>query len=231
MKRTVFCTVIILAVLAATTAAGAPQKSGGTYAGYTGDKPAWTDNFRIEGTELVEDIIISADGKTDREVRLYPGRAKEEIFSESVNGVLGYNVKVNDEFVYVYRGQGMTGMVMIEERPLVFDHTVPTHYGVLLKKYDATRGGTQKFPVIIPSKGDYCRIEITKKPSVDIPMGEGGMRAGVYEFRVEYKLYVTVWTLDDAVAAVYIPSKDEYMVDAKYAMLHQKIQMLVKRAM
>lgn len=211
--------------------AGQAQEVRGTYAGYRGDSPVWTDNYRMEGTEAIEDRIVSADGETEREVTSRPGRAKEEIFTETVNGVLGYNVKVNDEFVYVYKGQGMTGMVMIEERPLVFDHTVPTHYGVLLGKYDGARGGTQKFAVIVPSKGDYCRVEITRKAPVTIPMGEAEMRAEVYQFRVEYKVYVTVWTLEGAPAAVYIPSTDEYMVDTRYPMLREKIQMLIKRAM
>lgn len=213
------------------TGMAAPQKVEGIFAGFIGDDPVWTDHYRMDGTKEIQDRIVSADGKSERTVMLYPGRVKEEIYTESTDGALGYNVRVNDEFVYVYSGQGMTGMIALEQRPLVFDYTVPTHYGVLLNSYSDARGGTQKITVVIPSKGDYQPIAITRKPSVDIPMGEGSVRAGVYELRIEYKVYVTVWALDAAVAAVYIPAQDEYMVDAKYPMLHEKIQMLVKRAM
>jgi hypothetical protein len=101
---------------------------------------------------------------------------------------------------------------------------------MLMERYDVSKGGTQKVTVVVPEKDDYCKIEIAARPAASIPFGETQKESKVYQFRVDFNQYVTIWMLDGAVAAVYVPWKDEYMVDAQYPMLQQKIQMLVKRS-
>jgi len=120
---------------------------------------------------------------------------------------------------------------MLEDPPLVFDPGYPSHYGVVLGKYRESAGGSQKIPVVIPGKGDYCKVEVTRTGPVSIPMGKTSVTAKSYSFKIGYRETATVWTIGDAVAAVYLPSGDEYMVDAKYAMLHEKIRMIVKQAL
>jgi hypothetical protein len=225
---------VIIAVAAAltgiTAAQAAPQTVSATFYGYKGDTQIWKDEITKEnGT--IKDNISGTGTHPDREAVTLPGATTGEIFAETIGGIRSHSVVVKGEFINIYEGQGMTGMVVVEDPPLVFDPTYPSHYAMLLERYSASRGGVQKIPVIIPEKGDYCKIEITPQPAAVIPMGEGQMDSKVYQFRVAYNQYVTVWTLDNAVAAVYVPSGDEYMVDARYPMLHQKIQMLVKRSM
>ncbi len=190
----------------------------------------WTDEIAIEKGKI-EDNIDGTGANPDREATTYPGTTTGEIFSETAKGLKCHRVVVKGEYINIYDGEGMTGMVLVEDPPLVFDPTIPSHYGMLLERYSAARGGVQKISVIIPEKGDYCKIEISPRPAVSIPLGETQKESKVYQFRLEYNQYVTVWTLDNAVAAVYVPARDESMVDATYPMLHQKIQMLIKRSL
>ena len=230
MRRRSGIIAIATALMGAMAAQAGPQTLSATFYGYRGDTRIWTDEKTKEKGKI-EDKIEGIGNNPDREATTLPGTTAGEIFTETANGLLAHNVVVKGEFVNIYYGQGMTGMVMVEDPPLVFDPTIPSHYGMLLERYSVSRGGTQKIPVIIPEKGDYCKIEISGKPPATIPVGETKKEAKVYQFRMEYNQHVTVWTLDDAVAAIYVPSKDEYIVNAKYPMLHQKIQMLVKRSM
>ncbi|HLF13905.1 MAG TPA: hypothetical protein VI932_03325 [Bacteroidota bacterium] len=230
MRRRLGIIALAAALIGATAAQAGPQVVRATFYGYRGDTRIWTDEITTEKGKI-EDIIDGTADNPDREATTLPGTTTGEIFTETLKGILAHNVAVKGEYVNIYDGEGMTGMVMVEDPPLVFDPTFPSHYGMLLEKYSASRGGTQKFSVIIPEKGDYCRVEISPRPPASIPVGETRKESKVYQFRVEYNQYVTVWTLDNAVAAVYVPWKNEYMVDAKYPMLHQKIQMLVKRSM
>jgi hypothetical protein len=201
-----------------------------TFHGYRGDAQIWTDRITVEQGKVTDEIDGAGDNP-DREAMTLPGTVTGEIFSETAGGLPAHSVVVKGEFVNIYQGQGMEGMVMVEAPPLVFDPTIPSHYGILMQRYDASRGGTQKIPVIVPEKGDYTKIEIAPRPPASIPLGETKKESAVYQLRVDYNQYVTLWMLDGAVAAVHVPAKDETMVDAKYPMLHQKIQMLVKRSM
>ena len=185
----------------------------------------------MDGKNKIEDIVDGLSGAPDREAVRFPDARTGELYTETVNGLPGHRVVVKDGFVYIYEGQGMSGMVMLEEPPLVFDPGYPSHYGVVLSRYRDAPGGSQKIPVVIPQKGDYCRVDVTRKSPVSIPMGETALSAKTYEFRVAYKETVTVWTVDGAVAAIHVPSRDEYMVDAKYPMLREKIQMIVRRSL
>ncbi len=221
-----FVAAIVLPVFPATG-----QTVSATYAGYRGDTKIWTDVVTIEGTKKIEDAVSGISGTPDREAVRFPGNATGELYTETVNGLPGHRVVVKDGFVYVYEGQGMSGMVMLEDPPLVFDPRYPSHYGVVLGKYTESGGGPQKIPVVIPEKGDYCRIEITRTAPVSFPMGNTSVTAKSYAFKIGYRETATVWTIGDAVAAVYLPSGDEYMVDTQYPMLHEKIRMIVKRAL
>lgn len=222
--------IVIAAVLVLWIAPYAvPQETTVTFYGYRGDTQIWTDKVSLE-TGKISDEIDGIGNNPDREATTLPGTVTGEIFTERAKGVLAHNVIVKGEFVNVYDGQGMTGMVALDAPPLVFDPTLPSHYGMLLGRYDRAKGGAQKIAVLIPEKDDYWKIEIAPRPPATIPVGETQMESKVYQFRIDFNQYVTVWTLDDEVAAVYVPWKDEYMVDAKYPMLQQKIQMLVKRS-
>ncbi len=228
-KRIGFTSVVAVFAFAAALQCVA-QETVSTFHGYKGDTRTWTDRIVAEkGT--IRDEIKGAAGRADREVTTLPGRVDGEIFAETMNGLPSHRVVVKGEYVNIYEGPGMTGMVMVEAPPLVFDATVPSHYGMLMERYNASRGGTQKIPVIVPEKGDYCNIEISPRPATSIPVGEAQLPAKVYQFRIEFNQYATVWLLGDAVAAVHVGSTDEYMVDAKYPMLHEKIQMIVRRSM
>lgn len=224
--------IVSLATVFAFTAAlqTVAQETVSQFHGYKGDTRIWTDRITSE-KGAIRDEIKGVSGRPDREVTTLPGEKDGEIFAETVNGLPSHRVVVKGEYVNIYEGPGMTGMVMVEAPPLVFDATVPSHYGILMERYSSARGGTQRIPVIVPEKGDYCKIEVTPKPATSIAVGEAQVPAKVYQLRVEYNQYATVWMLGDAVAAVHVGSTDEYIVDAKYPMLHQKIQMIVKRSM
>ena len=222
--------IAVAALLGAMAVEAGAQTLSSTFYGYRGDTRIWTDEITI-GKGKIEDNIEGAGTNPDREATTLPGTTTGEIFTEKAKGLKCHSVVVKGEYVNIYDGEGMTGMVLVEDPPLVFDPTIPSHYGMLLERYSAARGGVQKIPVIIPEKGDYCKIEISPRPAVSIPLGETQKESKVYQFRLEFNQYVTVWTLGDAVAAVHFPSKDETMVDAKYPMLHEKIQMLIKRSM
>jgi len=209
----------------------AAQTLTATYSGYRGDAKIWTDVVTTEGTTKIVDALEGLSGEADREAVRYPGAEDGELYNETVNGLPGYRVVVKDGFVYVYEGQGMAGMVMLEDPPLVFDPSYPSHYGVLLAAFGDASRGSRKIPVVIPQKGDYCTVGITRKDAVPVPMGESSVSAREYEFRIGLTHTATVWTIDDAVAAVYLPAREELMVDAKYPMLQDKIRMIVKRAL
>jgi hypothetical protein len=227
--RTSGIIVITAALWLGLAAQAAPQEVTATFYGYRGDTQIWKDEVSTEkGT--IRDDIEGIGNNPDREAVTLPGTVTGEIFTEKAKGLTAHSVVVKGDFVNVYDGQGMTGMIAIETPPLVFDPTLPSHYGMLLERYDDAKGGTQKVAVVLPEKGDYWKIEIAPRPAASIPFGETQKESKVYQFRVDFNLYVTIWTLDDEVAAVYVPWKDEYMVDAKYPMLQQKIQMLVKRS-
>jgi hypothetical protein len=221
-----FTLAIVLSV-----APAAAQTVRATFAGYKGDVKIWTDVVTMEGKTKIEDVVEGEAKMPNREAVRYRDAESGELYAETVNGLPGYRVVVKDGYVYVYEGQGMAGMVMLEDPPVVFDPDYPSHYGVVLGMYREAAGGSQKIPVVIPAKGDYCKVEITRKAPASIPMGETSLSANTYEFRIGFKQTATVWTIGDAVAAVYLPSKDEDMVDTKYAMLHEKIRMIVKRAL
>ena len=207
----------------------APQDVAATFYGYRGDTQVWKDEVRNEkGT--IEDRIEGIGNHPDREAVTRPGTLTGEIFTEKEKGFPAHHVVVKGEFINIYEGQGMTGMIGLDAPPLVFDPSLPSHYGMLLGRYDRGKGGAQKITVVMPEKGDYWKIEISPRPAVSIPFGEKQKESKVYQFRVDFNQFATVWLLDDAVAAVYVPWKDEYMVDAQYPMLQQKIQMLVKRS-
>lgn len=226
-------TFVIVATAAAlclgAAAQAVPQDATATFYGYRGDKQIWKDEISTEkGT--IRDAIEGIGGNPDREAVTRPGTVTGELFTEEAKGLLAHHVEVKGDFIYIYDGQGMTGMVALDEPPLVFDPSLPSHYGMLLERYDARKGGTQKVTVVVPEKEDYWKIEIAPRPPASIPIGEAQKEAKVYQYRVDFNQYVTIWTLDGEVAAVHVPWKDEYMVDAKYPMLREKIQMLVKRS-
>lgn len=200
-----------------------------TFYGYKGDTQAWKDEITRENGKVL-DKIEGIGNIPDREAVTLTGATTGELFSEKQNGVRHHSVVVKGGFVNVYDGQGMTGMVAVEDPPHVFDPDLPSHYGILLGRYDPAKGGTQRISVVVPEKGDYWKVEIAPRPAATIPLGETQKEAKVYQVRVDFNQYVTLWTLDGEVAAVHVQSRDEYMVDAAYPMLQQKIQMLVKRS-
>jgi hypothetical protein len=210
-------------------AQASPQEAAATFYGYRGDTQIWKDEIAKENGKVL-DNIVGMGKNPDREAVTLPGTTTGEIFSEKAKGLRAHSVVVKGDFVNVYDGEGMTGMIALDAPPLAFDPTLPSHYGMLLERYDASKGGTQKIAVVIPEKADYWKIEIAPRPPATIPVGEAQKESKVYQFRVDFNQYVTVWTLDGAVAAVYLPWNDEYMVDAQYPMLQQKIQMIVKRS-
>ncbi len=228
--RTKWAIVVTMALLGLLAVGARAQMTKSTFHGFKGDTLAWTDEIMIEEGSF-DDNIEGVGTLPDREATTRPGVTTGEIFNESANGLPAHRVVVKGEYVTIYDGQGMTGMVMLEGSPLVFDPTIPSHYGILLGRYDERRGGAQKIQVIIPEMGDYRNIEITPRPAVRIQVGQASKEAKVYQFRLDAHQYAMVWTLDDAVAAVHLPSKDETMVDTKYPMLHQEIKAFVKRPM
>jgi hypothetical protein len=219
----------VAALLLGLAATAAGQDAPTVFLGYKGDTQIWKDEIRLEQGRIIDEVD-GLGGNPDREAVTNTGNPTGELFAEKANGLPAHSVVVKGEFVCVYDGQGMTGMLGLEAQPLVFDVSLPSHYRMLLGRYDARKGGTQQVSVIVPEKDDYWKLEIAPRPAASIALGTTQLESKVYQFKVDFNKYATIWMLDGTVAAVYLPWNDEYMVDARYPMLQQKIQMLVKRS-
>jgi hypothetical protein len=119
--------------------------------------------------------------------------------------------------------------MFVNESLFVFDPTVPTHYTALIRAFGDAAPWSMS--VVVPSRLDYWRIEIDRRPKAAIPSGDGTVPADVYRIRTENRVHVFVFMIDGLAAGIYCPATDRLFVEAKYPQLKGYMERMFRQAM
>jgi len=234
MKRHVLC----LALLAAVTATGFAQSGGsrrieGVYHIYTAEKRIQTDEYEVSGTEKAVDVLTTLDDKSEQRIETALTRRDAEAipYQKRLNGFPAMRASLEKDYIWFYEGEAKVGALTIDPYLMFFDPAAYAAYTILVRSYNAPKGGSQKFPVIVPALQDYCEIELERHGSDAFTLSEKSVSAAHYKMTIGKREAVNLWADGDRVIAIHLSAKGLTVVDTAYPELLREVRRTMSRSL
>ena len=211
----------------------AQEKFSGTYAVYGKDVIVKTDKYEIEpGKSYIDEIKGTAENDTAQRYETILENNKFVSMEQRAGDIIATAIRFKNNVFSFYEKTAMVGALPDENRSPVFDGSVYSHYALLLGLFDQSGGSKQTISVVIPALQDFINVEIEKHGSDVFKLGEQTVTANHYRFAIGKKREtVNLWADSNKVIAVYLASKNTFVIDGGYPGLYDRVKQLINRPM
>jgi hypothetical protein len=230
------CFALSVAVTAtglAQSGAGAPKHISGVYHIYSGEKRIQTDSYEVNGTERAVDVLKTPDDQSEQRIETALTMKGPDVipYQKTLNGAPTMHASLDKDYIWFYEGEAKVGALTIDPYLMFFDPAAYAAYTILARSYNAAKGGSQKFPVIVPALQDYSEVEIERHGSDAFSINAKSLTAAHYRMIVGKRETVNLWVDADRVIAIQLSVKGLTIVDAAYPDLLKEVRRVMSRSL
>jgi len=236
MKWNVLCFALLATMTTtafAQSGAGFPKHMSGVYNIYAAEKRIQTDDYEVSGIEKAVDVLKMLDAKIVQRIEITVNKQNPAAssYGKTLDGIPDLHASVEKDYIWFYEKEAKVGALTIDPYLMFFDPTAYAGYTILVRSYNAAKGGSQTFPVIIPALQDYCEIEIERHGSDAFTVNAKPVTAAHYRMTLGKRETVNLWVDADRVIAIQLSVKGMTIVDAGYPDLLKEVRRVMSKSL